>query len=554
MARLLPALLVAAALFGCGDKKSAPTKRDEADATASSEPGKRSEGQLTAMSRRLACEAVKGELAIDYYVTRDKLTEKPAAEVEALLKRYQSARYTPTGGSELTSKVKTRVVEVKTDSDKTIATAEGVQEQTFGEAQGPNSAVIMRGFHGFVVKYGNEKEVLPWWPLDDTGSLEFSLTSKIRDLTMRVEKERVRIGFVSQKDELGPDDSDLSPSDGFTLINILREYYPMYSIEPVDLKAGEVPIDPAFRGLIITQPGKPFTEKELRRVDEFVMRGDKGLLVAAGAANLARGDTTMTATLDRRGLEKLLGGYGFDLGNDVILDGAMNMQWQAQNGIGGAVTVKIPSLLVSTPVSPTDPERLDTSFVPFFRIRDLAFPFPSPIVLKPERQKSGKQRVLMRTSAQAVLDTRAVKSMLPTATPEMAGAGREHIIAASLEGEIATAFPDGDNMGIDVPAKSPRSSRIFVVASSQFFANPFVVAGRVTTPLGVGFEPTFVQIANAYAQSNVGSTLLVFKSSLEWLAGGEGFEELAATVKPVPRKDTTAPSAGSASLFDAFKR
>ncbi len=562
MARLLLKLLLVSTLVACGDaKKKDASKRDEAE--ASSESDKSGAGSLSTVSRRIACESLKAELTIDYYVTRDKLTEKPAAAVEALLERYQKARYTPPGGSQLTSKVKARVVEVKTDSDRNIALAEGVQEQTFSEAQGPNSAVIMHGFHGFVLKHGAEKDIVPWWALHDTDSLEWYLTSRMRELQMRRDNERLRIGFVSQKDELGPDDGDLGLDQSFTLADTFRLYFPIYSIEPVDLKGGDAAVDGALQGLIITQPGKPYTEKELRRIDEFVMRGDKGLLVAAGAANFVRGDSTMTATLDRRGLEKLLGGYGFELGNDVVLDGTLNMQYQAEGQFGEAVLVKLPAILVSTPATPTDPVRLDTSFVPFFRLYDVAFPYPSPIGLKPERQKGAKQRVVMRTSDKAVLDTRSVKSMLPTPSPDLSGIGREQVIAAALEGEIATAFPDGDNMGIVVPAKSPKPSRVLLIASSQFFANPFVVSGRSTTPphaidgmFDTTFNPSLKQLANVYTQSNARQIMFAFKNSLDWLSASDGLLELAAKLKPVPRTGpSAAPAASSsASVFDVFKR
>lgn len=269
MARLLPILLLVSTLLGCGgEKKKDAPKRDDAEASASGDSEKSRAGELSRASRRIACESLKAELTIDYYVTRDKLTEKPAADVDALLKRYQGARYTPPGGSELTSKVKTRVVEVKTDSDKSIAVAEGVQEQTFSEAQGPNSAVIMRGFHGFVLKHGAEKDTIPWWPIDDTASLEWYLTNKIRELQMRSDKQYLRIGFVSQKDERRFTDSDLAFGGELSLASIYGQYFPMYKLESVDLHGGDVAVDAELRGLVITQPGKPYAEKELRRIED----------------------------------------------------------------------------------------------------------------------------------------------------------------------------------------------------------------------------------------------------------------------------------------------
>ena len=87
----------------------------------------------------------------------------------------------------------------------------------------------------------------------------------------------------------------------------------------VDLKGGDSAIDDSLDGIVITQPGKDLTEKELRRIDEFVLKG-KSLAVIASSVNVKPSDPTMNATLSAHGLEKLLSGYGIELRKDVVLD------------------------------------------------------------------------------------------------------------------------------------------------------------------------------------------------------------------------------------------
>src|ERR1019366_2908492 len=95
--------------------------------------------------------------------------------------------------------------------------------------------------------------------------------------------------------------------------------FKFYEFVTVDLKAGDAAIDETLDGLIVTQPGKDLTEKELRRIDQFVMKG-KTVAIFAGAVNLKAGDATMNATMSTHGLEKLLEGYGITVNKDVILD------------------------------------------------------------------------------------------------------------------------------------------------------------------------------------------------------------------------------------------
>src|SRR5205814_3218111 len=107
---------------------------------------------------------------------------------------------------------------------------------------------------------------------------------------------------------------------GPSIKGIIDQAFPFYKIEDVDLKDGNTEINKELDGLIITQPGKDFSDKELRRIDEFLMQGNKSLVVFASAVNLKQGDGSMKATLSTHGLEKLLAGYGIEMKKDAVLD------------------------------------------------------------------------------------------------------------------------------------------------------------------------------------------------------------------------------------------
>ncbi len=107
---------------------------------------------------------------------------------------------------------------------------------------------------------------------------------------------------------------------GPTMQGIIEQAFPFYKIEEVDLKGGENAIDKDLVGLIITEPQKDYDEKELRRIDEFLMLGGKALVVYASAVTMKPNDATMQATLSLHGLDKLLPGYGIKMNKDAVFD------------------------------------------------------------------------------------------------------------------------------------------------------------------------------------------------------------------------------------------
>ncbi|MGH7294147.1 MAG: GldG family protein, partial [Polyangiaceae bacterium] len=103
---------------------------------------------------------------------------------------------------------------------------------------------------------------------------------------------------------------------------------------------------------------------------------------------------------------------------------------------------------------------------------------------------------------------------------------QQYAIAADVEGTLKTAFPEGDKQGVDAPAQSTKPSRVFVLASSQFLANPLARAGAgpdmgqfgMMMP-NLGGDEQLMQLAGPYAQQFVTGAILVFKNTLDWLTG-----------------------------------
>ncbi|HEY6460007.1 MAG TPA: Gldg family protein, partial [Polyangiaceae bacterium] len=282
-------------------------------------------------------------------------------------------------------------------------------------------------------------------------------------------------------------------------------------------------------GLIITQPAKDLSEKELRRIDQFVMKG-KALAVFVSAVNVKANDATMNATLNTHGLEKLLEGYGVTMNKDVVLDVWRHARVIVPTAAGAAGAELQAVLDVQDDSRFTGDEQLvDTSFPCLFRVEEIAVPFASSLSLKQDKQPGTKMQVVMRSSPAAVHLTGETVDLRPFQkwAPKLKGLQQSQFaVAADVEGTLKTAFPDGDKEGVDAPAQSTKPSRVFVLSSSEFLANPLARAGAgpdmgqfgMMMP-GLGGDEQLLMLAGPYAQQFVTGSILVFKNTLDWLTG-----------------------------------
>ena len=159
---------------------------------------------LSEGSKRFVAGGLKQELRVDAYVPRG-LAKSDAfiQDLTALFKEYENAdcqnllddKGNPTCKDPTAkSKFVFRLIEPKTQEEKEAAKKECsgnqcLQEQLLDEGSASGDTVtIGKGFMGFVINYGSEKEVIPFWPPNDTQGLEFFLTNKIREVRDRADK------------------------------------------------------------------------------------------------------------------------------------------------------------------------------------------------------------------------------------------------------------------------------------------------------------------------------------------------------------------------------
>jgi hypothetical protein len=482
---------------------------------------------LSKGSARLVREGLKQDLQIDVYVTRG-LPKQEAfiQDLTDMMNEYEQA----SGG-----KVHYTIIEPKTDEQRAAAKEAGLQEAAFGEGSetGQDQATITRGFMGISFKYGSEKEAIPILSPDQSQGLEFWITNKIREIRDRADDLNQKFGIITGKDEIKLSDPNLIAGQqgrggGPNMKGIIEQALPFYKFEDVDLKGGDTEIDKELVGIIITQPGKEFTEKELRRIDQFLMLGNKAVTLFAGAVNLKAADASMKATLNTWGLEKLLDGYGIEMKKEAILDWSRSLSIPVQSQSGQMMWFRAPGILQLQEDSRFDEKEqiLDASFAGFFRLGELAFPFPSTLVPHPEKQPEATMKVVARSTPKTTVDASENIDMKFSTEWKPKGEYAQRAIAVTLEGKLKSAFGGQEALGISAPAESADKSRVLVISASQFLANPFARAGNAP-PMppqmammgGMGGDEDLQMLSQPYAQKYLTNTILALKNTLDWMAG-----------------------------------
>ena len=174
---------------------------------------------------------------------------------------------------------------------------------------------------GLVFKYGEQQDAIKFLPPDRTDGLEFWITNKIREIRDKGDDIQHKIGVLTGHDEIKLSDNNLVPTQHGQVLDAGHHHaeLPLLHV-PGRGPEGRRRGDPTtLDGLIITQPGKDLTEKELRRIDQFVMKG-KALAVFASAVNVKADRRDDERDAQPHGLDKLLEGYGIAISKDVVLD------------------------------------------------------------------------------------------------------------------------------------------------------------------------------------------------------------------------------------------
>ncbi|MFN7702019.1 MAG: GldG family protein, partial [Deltaproteobacteria bacterium] len=375
--------------------------------------------------------------------------------VRDILAEYQSAGR---------GNVQVRFVSPDTDDEREEANDRGVQLVQHQNIE-DNAVSVVEGYRGLVFEYLGERQTIPVIQ-PDTQGLEYEITMAIKRLT----GERVAIGLLSGHD--GP-----TTSQG---LSTLQRMLPLYNLREVN--ANEE-IDSEVRALLVVDPQTEITETELRRINQFVMNGGSlGVFGGVMKVDISQAPN-LSATPTGSNLNRLLGSWGVELGENIIAD--------AQCGrvpLRTPMGIAIPVMYPPAPIVTFSDEQ--SSHPVLFRLNASPLFFASSIettdVFRENdgvtlMRSSDGQNSWLLTGASIDLSIREPREWRST----MGGASGPHTIAVALESRLRSAFPEAGDSGIEAAAQSTTADtededkvRVLVVGTATPIRDEFLPQGE----------------------------------------------------------------------------
>ena len=143
--------------------------------------------------------------------------------------------------------------------------------------------------------------------------MQESVSSSIESLLSKT----VEIAYITGHGELSLSGDPYRQND-LTAENFRNALNDIYTLKEIDLGKDDIPLN--IKCAIVNGPKTKFSEKELRKLDQFVMAGGNLLLCLAPLEEQSQGGQMPTYTKPDTGLETLLDAYGIVPGANYVMD------------------------------------------------------------------------------------------------------------------------------------------------------------------------------------------------------------------------------------------
>ncbi len=395
-------------------------------------------------SERLAA-SLSDRLEITAYFTENLPPPFNATErqVRDLLSEYAAAS---------DGQIIVRFVNPDDEEKQQAARADGVQPVAHQKIEEDQVAVV-EGYRGVSLRYLDRSRTIP--VIQDTTGLEYTITSAIKELV----GERTPIGIVGGHG---------SP----TLTQGLTSFQSVLSLYDVREVDATQEIDPNLAALLIVGPKEAFSDEELRRVDQYVMRGGSlGVFGGVFSVDLT-GQAGPSASPVSSRLDSLLGPWGIELDKKLVAD-AQCSRAPMRGPLGLQVLVPYPPI----PVLQLDEEQLEHPVM--FQLASPMLPFVSPLTIG-EAPEGTVLTVLARSSSDSWSmegQTIPLEPRNPREWQMTADAGPFDLMVA-LQGKLPSAYGAPINEAAETAVQAPPVAesevRVLVTGTSTFIEDAFM--------------------------------------------------------------------------------
>ncbi|RLB44553.1 MAG: hypothetical protein DRH23_15665 [Deltaproteobacteria bacterium] len=338
------------------------------------------------------------------------------------------------------------------EAKQQAARADGVQPVAHQKIEEDQVAVV-EGYRGMVLHYLDETRTIP--VIQDTMGLEYIVTSAIKELV----GERKPVGIVGG--HAGP-----SLAQGLTS---LKSVLKLYDVREVDATQE---IDTGLAALLIIGPQEPFSTDELRRIDQFVMRGGSlGVFGGALAIDLAGQTGPSGRSVDSR-LDGLLSAWGVRLVSKIVAD-AQCSRAPMRGPMGFQVLVPYPPI----PLLQLTEEQLEHPVM--FRLASPMLPFVAP--LEVSDAPAGVQITVLASSSQDSWTMSGPTISLEPRNPrdwQMTSDAGPFTLMVAIEGELPSAYvapmDEKSPNAIQAPTSAEGDVRVLVSGTSSFLEDAFM--------------------------------------------------------------------------------
>jgi len=366
----------------------------------------------------------------------------------------------------------------------------GVQGINYRDAAGAKQTAVL----GLVLEYGENFRVLPvelqqsffGYAVAGLDTVEEDVNDGLQSLLSKV----TEIGYITGHNELDHLDDTYSA-------NFDRLISGMYTLVDLDLTSENIPA--GMNSIIINGPQFDYTEEELYKIDQFIMRGGNVLffvdsMVQDGTANYYGGQTYIPNELN---IDRLLKKYGVNRDYNIVMD---KNSYSTSSQQYGKINLWWAPIIQKEQLAKKNPITANLGYVIMLQNGSLD-------VSEAQGNKNLKTTILAKSSPESWTVEKDIQlNPVMTVPPQDTSKFATQNLAVLIEGKFESAFDEavispvydydeeGNRYEVEVPESDMEATRyisssilpgkIFVVGSS-FVTTRQVIDESGTTPIAM---------------------------------------------------------------------